>query len=222
MKNEKGFTLIELLAVIIILGILMLVAIPSVTTYINSSRKSAYVDTAQQYIKAAVNVVNQGKKVQFYDEKTLLLMPVGHNEKRSMVTLESGGQSPYNSTWYFAYVGVTYNNESYDYYFTGVDQSGQGIKMVKQDGLEKGAEDLVLAGLKSTSNLTYTAKLAGLYSGKVDKLYSSSCGTDEENCNALTDLFNSASDDTSVLLPAGVTKVIVCGSDKCNLTLTEE
>ena len=29
MKNKKGFTLIELLAVIIILGVLMLVAIPS-------------------------------------------------------------------------------------------------------------------------------------------------------------------------------------------------
>ena len=30
--NKKGFTLIELLAVIIILGVLMIIAIPSVTT----------------------------------------------------------------------------------------------------------------------------------------------------------------------------------------------
>ena len=38
-KNKKGFTLIELLAVIVILGILMLVAIPSVTRFINQSRQ---------------------------------------------------------------------------------------------------------------------------------------------------------------------------------------
>lgn len=157
MKNEKGFTLIELLAVIIILGILMLVAIPSVTTYINSSRKSAYVDTAQQYIKAAVNLVNQGKKVQFYEQNTLLLIPVGHDDDFSMVTLESGGQSPYNSTWYMAYVGVVYNNESYDYYFMGVDESGQGIKLVKQDAMEKSAEELVLAGQKT--GMKYASKL---------------------------------------------------------------
>ncbi|MBO5375413.1 MAG: prepilin-type N-terminal cleavage/methylation domain-containing protein, partial [Bacilli bacterium] len=43
MKNKKGFTLIELLAVIIILGVLMIIAIPSVTEYIQTARKKAYV-----------------------------------------------------------------------------------------------------------------------------------------------------------------------------------
>lgn len=34
MKEKKGFTLIELLAVIVILGVIMMIAIPSVTGYI--------------------------------------------------------------------------------------------------------------------------------------------------------------------------------------------
>ncbi len=50
MKKKNGFTLIELLAVIIILGILMIIAIPSVTNYISNSRKSAYVDTAKEIV----------------------------------------------------------------------------------------------------------------------------------------------------------------------------
>jgi len=224
MKNEKGFTLIELLAVIIILGILMLVAIPSVTTYINSSRKSAYVDTAQQYIKGAVNLVNQGKKMRFYDEGTLLLIPVGHDDKYSMLQLESGGQSPYNSTWYFAYVGVTYNNESYDYYFTAVDQSGQGIAMTKQDALEGSAEDAVLAGLKSKNKLSYTEKLGATYAAGVDKCYSSTAGDKigTTNCGALDDIAPAkGSDEHDVyLIPSGITKVIVCGKSNCGLTLT--
>ena len=52
-KNEKGFTLIELLAVIVILGILMIIAIPAVTKYIERSRKDAYADTAKAYINSA-------------------------------------------------------------------------------------------------------------------------------------------------------------------------
>ncbi|MDD6878923.1 MAG: type II secretion system protein [bacterium] len=41
MKNKKGFTLVELLAVIVILGVLLLVAVPSVTRVISNSRINA-------------------------------------------------------------------------------------------------------------------------------------------------------------------------------------
>ena len=37
--NKKGFTLIELLAVIVILGIIMVIAVPMVQEYILKSRK---------------------------------------------------------------------------------------------------------------------------------------------------------------------------------------
>jgi hypothetical protein len=38
----------------------MLVAIPSVTNYINNSRKEGYINTARQIAKGAVNLVNSG------------------------------------------------------------------------------------------------------------------------------------------------------------------
>ena len=56
MRNNKGFTLVELLAVIVIMGILMMVAIPSVTRTIENSRKDTFVDIAKSYGNAARNM----------------------------------------------------------------------------------------------------------------------------------------------------------------------
>lgn len=55
--NSKGFTLIELLAVITIMGILMLVAIPAVSRTIENSRRDTYMDTAKAYLNAVKNAV---------------------------------------------------------------------------------------------------------------------------------------------------------------------
>ena len=41
--NRNGFTLVELLAVIVILAVLALVAMPNVTRLMNDSRKNAFI-----------------------------------------------------------------------------------------------------------------------------------------------------------------------------------
>ncbi len=121
-KKTKGFTLIELLAVIIILGVLMIIAIPSVTQYISNSRKSSYVDTVKNLVGAARTLVNSGK-LDTYDVGTVYYIPT------SCLPTESGTRTPYGE-FTSAYVLVTYDGEGYNYYFTGTDSSHTGIKKV--------------------------------------------------------------------------------------------
>lgn len=129
LKNEKGFTLIELLAVIIILGVLMLIAIPSVTSYINNSRKAAYVDTAKRIVDGAVILVNSGG-LDVYDTNTTYYIP------GQCINTETGGEaSPYGE-WKDRYVVVTYTGDGYDYYWASADVTKMGINLTYRDNLK--------------------------------------------------------------------------------------
>ena len=138
-NNHRAFTLIELLAVIIILGILLIIAIPSVTTYISNSRKSSYIDTVKSIIGAARNFTNDGKQ-EMFDEEVTYYVPV------SCLKSENGTKTPYGE-FSVAYVLVTYTGDGFDYYFTGTDTSKTGIKEVvsyddlKEDDIESGVAD---------------------------------------------------------------------------------
>jgi type IV pilus assembly protein PilA len=53
MNNQRGLTLVELLAVIVILGIISAIAVPSIGGIIDKSKKDAQVAEAIQIISAA-------------------------------------------------------------------------------------------------------------------------------------------------------------------------
>lgn len=122
MKSNKGFSLIELLAVIIILGILMIIAVPSVTVYIQNSRKDAYIATVKELINGSKNLVNAGK-LGLYNTDTVYYIPT------SCIPTENTNESPFGD-FTVSNVIVTYNGSGYNYYWAGVDETGTGIPKI--------------------------------------------------------------------------------------------
>ncbi len=53
MKDKRGFTLIELLAVVVILGVIMLIAVPNILSTLDKNKKDSFLKDAQRMVSAA-------------------------------------------------------------------------------------------------------------------------------------------------------------------------
>ena len=131
-KNKKGFTLIELLAVIVILGVLLAIAIPSVSKYINTAKKSTFIINVKEYADAA--------KKEFNLIDTDMQLPVSKGEATVVyfnelrTALENGGKkSSYGAEFNneYSYIMVVNDGEAekphYTYYVAALDEKGYGI-----------------------------------------------------------------------------------------------
>ena len=107
MKNKKGFTLIELLAVITIMGILMMVAIPNVSRTIENARRDTFADIAHEYLNAVRNAVladqiecnlTTGYTVASGVPDGWYYFKVDTTQDNTKDLMESGGKSPFGNT----------------------------------------------------------------------------------------------------------------------------
>ena len=132
MKNKKGFTLIELLAVIVILGLLMAIAVPSITRYVMESRKNTMTTTINNYINSMINEVND-LEYTFNKANTIYAVPI------ECIAVERGGRNPFGE-WhqandsYWAYVLIQFDAErsTYRYGFAYKDSAGYGLYPISQ------------------------------------------------------------------------------------------
>lgn len=164
--NKKGFTLIEVISVIVIIGILMLIAIPAVSSYIISSRRATYAASVSAYVEtinASYEMKDYGKLINEYE---IMIVPMKN------VELEVGDNkdSPFGEYDFTkSYAVVTFENHKYQIYINAVDTTGTGIveksaNELSKENVEDGIADMILPWANYTSasrsypfkNKTYT------------------------------------------------------------------
>lgn len=164
--NSKGFTLIELLAVITILGILMLVAIPAISRTIENSRRSTFADTTLLYIDAVRTAVTAdevkcgGTDVSSITADTWYYVEIdGPGD-----WLQSGGKSPWNKDM-TGFVGIkrsynaTTNTTKYTFGAQLVDSAGHGMTDFKnEEDIVKSA--IATSGATKSTSITATCVLS--------------------------------------------------------------
>ena len=123
-KNNKGFTLVEIIGVVVIIGVIMLIAIPAVSSYIVSSRKSSYISNVSAFIETVRGEYQMKNFGSFLYDDEVMIVPI------EAITLDDGDnvETPFGTYNYEkSYIAIVPERNTYQYYAYISDSAGYGV-----------------------------------------------------------------------------------------------
>lgn len=135
-KNNKGFTLIELLAVLALLSIIMLIAIPNVLSLIDKNKRSTYIEDSKQFIALAEYKFRSDTSISRPNTNYAVAMSLKCLNQSELTNGPEGMEYDVNRS----FVMIGNYNGTYKYYVTLRESNGtkaQGLNLIERSALNK-------------------------------------------------------------------------------------
>lgn len=123
--NKRGFTLLELIVVMIILGSIMLLSLPNISSMIDKNRRTAYINDAKKMIKLSrykFNLASEGKPAELYCK----LYTLADLDRSELDVPPQGGT--YDASLSYVYVKYNKTSATYEYHVQLLEKYKVGTK----------------------------------------------------------------------------------------------
>lgn len=164
MRNNKGFTMIELLGAIIVLGILMGTAVPTVMNILNDQKNKTYIEDAIRLASNADNKMRGDNKIVIPPRNGgCVVLTLSYMDNNAFEKAPYGGLYDKQASFVVASRNASTADEEYTYYVVLVEKtkggSYRGVNLVNVNELYlDGARDSKVENV-GTSALIYPGAL---------------------------------------------------------------
>jgi len=145
--NRKGFTLIEILAVIIILGVIMMIAVPNVLSMLDRNKKDTMIEHAKMMATQAEYTIRKDVSIEYPTENNAIILTLEYLNTNDIA--ESPYSMMYDKNRSFVAIVNEKENEitEYKYYVhlvacgddaCSVDSKKRGINLIEISELSGG------------------------------------------------------------------------------------
>lgn len=158
--NKRGFTLVELLAVFVILGIIMLIAIPNVMGLLDKNKKNTYIQNAKQMISLAEYKFSGDATIPRPNVGEVVVFPLSSLEHQDLEQGPEGGNYDVNQSFV-----VLQNDGSYHYWVTlreSFSNKYRGIPLIDRATLSSEGSIDNVDDLTTTYSLVLGGTLPGM------------------------------------------------------------
>lgn len=131
--NSKGFTLVELLGVIVILSIIMIIAVPNITSVLEKNKRQNYLTDAKRFITQVEYEIRNGEieKPSSTEVLKISLSYIGTSD----VSKDSDGNKYDTNNSYVLVVRKDGYLEYYVNLITMIDDQNKGIRLASEEDL---------------------------------------------------------------------------------------